>query len=233
MKTNESLGKLEKIKENLKISESDNMDKAQELLDDFFWQLGECNFDKITGGRYSFNFIVGLFSLSVQGVEIGRIIDEIKHLEDPVNNNSYTKPATQFSHLPLKGLWHKHFLPGDVSSIAKNILSGLNAKGGLRKVIENVCMESGEKTFSKDLVRKLVNEVTEVPFSERGDQGLITGEWIIYHQYEGKNYYLAIATHDGGMDESGNSGDQVIAKNIQVFSKIEFPQLKGTLDIFS
>lgn len=229
----ELTGKLAKCKNNLKVSDSDDMVKAQELFDNFFLHLSMSDFDLITEERYSLNFVVGLFNLYAQGIEIGRILEELKHLEDPENNSSTTKPATQFSHLPLKGLWHKHFLPGDISSISTNILNGLNAKGGLKKVIDDVCLGSGEEVFTKELLQTLVEEVSEVPFKERSEQGLITGEWIVYHQFEGKNYYLAIATHNGGIDENGNTGDAILANNIKLMSKAEFPKFKNSLAIFS
>ncbi|MGQ9372697.1 hypothetical protein ACUM6W_02430 [Acinetobacter tandoii] len=229
----EIAGRLEKIKNNLKVSESEDILKAQEFLNTFFWQLSMSDFDVITGERYSCNFIVGLFNLYVQGIEIGHIVEELKHLEDPKNNISRTKPATQFKKLPLKGLWHKHFLPGDISSISTNILNAINAKGGLKKVINDVCLESGKGVSTEELVQTLVEEVVEIPFAERSEQGLITGEWIVYHQFDGKNYYLAIATHKGGIDENGNTGDEVLAKTIKSFSNVEFPKFKDSLEIFS
>ncbi|ODL95728.1 hypothetical protein [Acinetobacter pittii] len=233
MDTNKTNTKLAKVKAGINITGSDNMELAQKKFDEFFLTLSMLNFDEITQGRYSVNFIIGLLNMFMHDIDIIRIINEIRHLEDPQNIDSYTKGATQFSHLPLKGLWHKHYLPGDIGSICQNIINGLNSKGGLKKVISTTCEDSGEEFFTPDLLSKLVNEVTEVPFSERSDQKMITGEWIIYHVHENKNYYLAVECHSKGSDENDLNTDQKIAEKIRLISKLEFPQFSGSLEIFN
>ncbi|MFN5592396.1 MAG: hypothetical protein ACK482_02905, partial [Aphanizomenon sp.] len=41
------------------------------------------------------------------------ILQEIEILEGKTSNSSSTKSPTQYKHLPLKSLWHKHFFLPD------------------------------------------------------------------------------------------------------------------------
>lgn len=218
--------KLLNFKKQVKVPQCEETEELQRRVDLFFYYLNSLNFEEITEGLYSANFIAGLLNLFMSEQEIGVVVDEIKHLQMPNKYRSRTKPPTKFKHSPLKGLWHKHYFPGDIRSIAMNIISGLNAKGGLRKVIGQVCSSSGENVFTPQLINKLAHEVTEVPFSERAEQEKITGEWIIFHEFEGKNYFLAISNHTTQIE------DEKLAEMISTFSKVEFPELKNSLEIF-
>ncbi len=63
------------------------------------------------------------------GVEPAEIVEAIKELEIDGNHN-LIKPATQFRHLPLKGLWHKHYF--SARFMAQN-LQLHHGKMGLKK----------------------------------------------------------------------------------------------------
>jgi hypothetical protein len=49
----------------------------------------------------------------------------------------------------------------------------------------------------------------------------LTGEWIVFVEHEGQNYYICLATHNGGDDE--------ILGYIRNICHLEFPFLKAKL----
>ncbi|WP_407506722.1 hypothetical protein [Acinetobacter baumannii] len=61
-------------------------------------------------------------------------------------------------------------------------------------------------------------------YLDRIENGKLTGEWIIYHVHNQKNYYLNIAKH--------NDGDAVLAEEIREIALFEFPQFRGEIPLF-
>jgi hypothetical protein len=82
------------------------------------------NFARIIGletaapDRYSMLLILGLF---VGAVNPAKVVHEIQALEGKGGRPSQLKSPTQLERPPLKGLWHKHYSPGDIKSTEINI----------------------------------------------------------------------------------------------------------------
>lgn len=52
----------------------------------------------------------------------------------------------------------------------------------------------------------------------------LTGEWIIYGEHYGINYYLSLGAH--------TEGDNVLRKQIETFCRQEFPFIAQQLESF-
>lgn len=188
------------------------------------------SFAKIIGleracpGRYSLILVLGLFGgykSGHQGPE--KIIHEIEALEGAAKP-SILKAPIQFEHPPLKGLWHKHYLQDGLSSMATNIQKGLN-KFGMPLMSEWVreAKESGEeRLFSAEHVAPLVNDIVSGNLQRLASEQAVTGEWLIYAQHQGKNYYLCLGTHDKQSHEN-------LRRQIDAVCCLEFPFLTAFL----
>lgn len=124
-----------------------------------------------------------------------KIVAEIQALEG-VGRLVGTKPASQFEHLPLKGLWKKHYLLGGIASIAKNIELGFGPeRWRLNEIIKRNHNPTTARLPPKEFARNIANEVVDL-YADRSTRQALTGEWIVFAQYQGKNYYLCLATHE-------------------------------------
>ncbi len=132
----------------------------------------------------------------VFGIDPVEILDAVKEVEaGEVTLRS--KRATQFTHEPLKGLWHKHYFAARF--MAHNILLGLG-KNGLRKIITAELDATKSPVVTEEMLRAVAERVTRGTLETRHEAGKITGEWIVFARHEGKNYYLCLATHGTGDD---------------------------------
>jgi hypothetical protein len=150
-----------------------------------------------------------------------KIIAEVRGLEGagrPVG----TKPAEQFKHLPLKGLWKKHYLLGGIGSVAANttIAFGRN-KRDLHRVIEENYNPDTAHLSPLEISRNIANAALSL-YANRSRAQRLTGEWIIYAQCGGRNYYLCLASHQ--------EGDAEIFERIKNGCMAEFPFLRFQLD---
>ncbi len=147
-----------------------------------------------------------------------KVITEIEALEHSTKT-SHTKPPLQFKYAPLKGLWHKHFLADGLSTFARNLKNGLY-KDGLPLFEDRVreAQEAGEERYvTTDDINAIVNDAVHGNWMRRSSAGELTGDWIIYAQHRGENYYLSLGTHD--------SGDQNLRDQIDALCCKEFPFL--------
>ena len=168
-------------------------------------------------GRYSWLFVLNmLFCARLYGINPFQIVDEIRALED-LAKVTRTKPATQFTRLPLKGLWHKHFFCARF--LVHNITNHFSG-GKLDKLVNEVLDPSKSPVLTEGMIRELSHRVTVEAFEKRAGEGNLTGEWIVFAKHEGKNYYLCLATH--------GTGDQSIYNSIQVACWPQFPFLSST-----
>ncbi|MEJ3602599.1 hypothetical protein WFH67_18900 [Vibrio vulnificus] len=143
-------------------------------------------------GRYSWYFIFQIMMYQQQfGIEPAEIVEAIKELELDCEDN-LIKPATQFRHLPLKGLWHKHYF--SARFMAKN-LQLHHGKDGIKKILDKYWSEG--EPLTDNILRTVAEEFTFKAFEDRADCGKLTGEWIVFAKLEDKNYYLALGEHDG------------------------------------
>jgi hypothetical protein len=178
------------------------------------------NYDGILNGRCSSQILLDLFfGTESFGVRPLTVIGEIKSLEKL--KISQTKRATQFRGSHLCGLWHKHYMNGDVASLAQNVQKALN-EYGIPFVEEKIreAQAAGEERFvTKEDVPKIANDVLRNNLARRRSEGKMTGEWIVYAQHENQNFYLCLAKH--------NDGDEKIRERIERICVREFPFLKN------
>lgn len=162
------------------------------------------NFAKVIGlesvapGRYSMLLVLALFGGFKSGhLNPAKVIHEIRSLEG-IGKPSQLKPPIQNKYPPLKGLWHKHYLEDGLSALAINVKKGIDKYGmPLFEQRTREAQEAGEERYvSKDDVNALVDDVVQGNLSRLASAGALTGEWIVYAQYEGANYYLCLGTHD-------------------------------------
>jgi hypothetical protein len=153
--------------------------------------------DDIAPRRHS-----ALFALSIFGeFKVGRLNpfrlgQEIKALESGEANG--LKPPIQSRHLPLKGLWHKHYMQPSLRSAALNVQHGLKEFGipfFQQKIREAEAAEE-LRFVSPEHVKPIVTDLVEGNWKRLQAADKITGEWIVFAKYNGENYYLALATHD-------------------------------------
>lgn len=180
--------------------------------------------NRIAPGRFSTCLSVQLFCQSVfdPKLSVSHVIAEIKALEC-TDRKSATKPAAVFNRLPLKGLWHKHYIQNGISSMAMNLRHAMN-KFGLPEFEQKVkALEtSGEDRYLEASdIDEIVYEAVLGNYERRCEASQMTGEWVVYAIHEGQNYYLCLGTH--------NSGDDALRRQIDMICVPEFPFLKEIL----
>lgn len=170
-------------------------------------------FDNLIPNRYSEVLIVDLMiNLDLNGIDPRYIIDEIKRLET-LENDGYTKEATQFKHPPLHPLWHQHYF--SVQYLVPNIQNEI--KKNFKAIWDKSMGPEGsviEKEHIDDLVHNMVNGSIET----RSDEKRITGEWLVFSKQATGNIYLCMATH--------TTGDQNIYDKIAYCCERQFPLLE-------
>lgn len=63
----------------------------------------------------------------------------------------------------------------------------------------------------------MAHAVTHGALEERENQGKLTGEWIAFAKHQGRNYYVTLAPH--------TTGDQQTFDEIKSMAYAEFPFL--------
>ena len=171
--------------------------------------------DSIAPGRYSklFAFKLWLYA-HIEGIEIPFILEELKALEGLPDKTIATKPATLFTRLPLKGLWHKHFF--SARFVGHNIATHMLGKR-LEEAVRSIFDPARSPTVTREMVEELAHAVSHGALEERESQGRLTGEWIVFAQHQGQNYYLTLATH--------TTEDQKTFDEIVSMAYAEFPFL--------
>ncbi|MFA5685018.1 MAG: hypothetical protein WCZ65_06230 [Lysobacteraceae bacterium] len=181
-------------------------------------ELGEyaglVGLDKAAPGRYSWLFVMQLYlHAEVNGIDPSMIVGELKALEGGTSPAG-TKPATEFTREPLKGLWHKHFFS---AHFVGHNLANHHAGGRLGKLVEQVMDPKKYPVITAELINKLTHEIVTGAFEKREAQDKLTGEWIVFAKHGGQNYYLCLATHE--------TGDQAIYDQIESACFRQFPAL--------
>ena len=181
-------------------------------------ELGEyanmVGLDQATPGHYSWLFVMQLYlHAEGNGIDPAMIVAELKALEGGTQSVG-TKPATEFTKQPLKGLWHKHFFSAHF--VCHN-LANHHAGGRLGKLVEQVMDPKQYPVVTAELIDKLTHEIVTSAFEKREAQDKLTGEWIVFAKHGGHNYYLCLAMHD--------TGDQIIYDQIKSVCFCQFPFL--------
>lgn len=200
---------------------SDNGEDMTAEIDNFVSCIG---LEHAVPGRYSALLALGLFGGFKSGLlNPAKVVHEINALEG-IGNPSQLKPPIQNKHPPMKGLWHKHYLEDGRGAIAANVRKGLTKYGlPLFKQRIREAQDAGEERYvSMEDVKSLVDDAVHGNLTRLATAEALTGEWIVFAQHEGKNYYLCLGTHDRSQHE--NLRNQIDALCCQ-----EFPFLSTLL----
>lgn len=148
-----------------------------------------------------------------------QMLDEIKFLEG-IKKLSSTKKAEVFRKHPLKGLMKKHFT--DASFIIKNLGAHFGYEYGGNKRLEamvNEAFTQNKSGFVDDaFIDFIAYNSTILAFEDRASRKKLSGEWIVFQEYQSKNYYLTLAAHD--------EGDENIFKRVQIVYNFDFQFLR-------
>jgi hypothetical protein len=155
--------------------------------------------DRSYADRVSLSFA---FQLSQARTTLGEdhfILDIIDGLEN-VQQRSTLRAEAQFRHPPLHPFWHVHW--SAPRHIPRNIgihwnLTGKGKRDPLTPMLQQVAKKHGHDParWPGIITYRLAIEGHRA----RAERGL-TGDWIIFGKHEGRNYYLALATHEEGED---------------------------------
>jgi hypothetical protein len=129
---------------------------------------------------------------------------------------SKTKAEEQFKHPPLHPFWHKHF--SAPRHLVRNIGIRWNIAGKRQRDLLAMIREV-QVAYGNDPDRWqgiLVQRFVLGGYRDRADRGF-TGDWIIFAKYEGRNYYLDLATH--------SEDDAELYEKLRQGSATEFPFL--------
>jgi len=179
----------------------------------------------VAPGRYSILLLLQLFGgFAARTQNPAKVIYEIRALEG-LGGQSQTKPPTQFEKLPLRGLWHKHYMADGLSPMARNLLNGIRKDGlpWLEQTVREAEEAGEERFFTAEDVPKMAHDAVQGNWMRRAEAEELTGEWIIYAQHEGSNYYLCLGEH--------KSGDENLRAQIEALCFYEFPFLPTLLSI--
>lgn len=194
--------------------------KLEDILD-FGRSIG---IDSAAPSRYSTLLLVQLYFNTIQSgtMNPAKVIHEINALEG-VGRPSGTKPPQSFKKQPLKGLCYKHYLTNGINTMIRNLQIGLKNSGlpWLEERVREVEAAQEEKYLSAKDIGAIVNDAVHGNWIRRAEANELTGEWLIYAQHEGKNYYLCLGKH--------SSGDENIRKQIDDICCLEFPFLERLL----
>lgn len=128
-----------------------------------------------------------------------------------------TKPATPFTRLPLKGLWHKHWFTARF--LPANLLAVAACKGSMDWIWE---VANEGDVLTPALMNQIAHRMTVQAYKNRHAAKKITGEWIIYLPRSGLNYYLCLGTH--------LTGDAQLSDKIRTLCVLDFPDTNRWID---
>lgn len=166
------------------------------------------------------------FGSEIHAYHFQTILDVIESIEKGLPGN-----IRPFKGSLLGRLKHAHH--NSSTFISQNLCNHWRSKVGNRDEIQyqNEILEQIYNKISREFSPELANKrtlsillmqlLTESKFRKQRKQ---TGEWIVFAQKEGINYYLSLATHK----EAEEFTDEVIYNRL-IPCLSEFPELKGIL----
>lgn len=231
-----------KLLKSIQLGTKGNADSDRDFRDAFAsvqnLLLMRYKWDERLVGRFSVNLIIGLIDRVLNNKNIGRVVEEILYLEGCVDRKTVTKAESEFNYGLLKGLYHKHYNTAGPESFYFNLVKPLETESGKRRFNE-ACKSTQRQSVRNNwddykAAKYLIDCVFVKQLKNLESQKKVTGEWIVYHKHNGKNYYLAIAEHiNNDVDENyKNEKYEILAKQIQAFCELEFPEFSGSLPIF-
>lgn len=187
---------------------------GSEILNEYVEYYG---IDNIIPGRYSWLLIFNLMALELMnGIDPSSVIDEIKYLEG-IGPTQQTKPESEFKGTQLRGLWHKHFFPENLKTMAHNIDNHHDGRK-LNQLAKKIFDPQKSPVVTKEMINEFAHRLVFDSLEDRAFNNKLTGEWIIFAKHQGQNYYLCLANHE--------SGDDNIINNIKTACLPQFTFLK-------
>lgn len=129
------------------------------------------------------------------------VLHEIMHLEGL--GSTQTKPASPFTkNGALQNFMHKHFFVPSYDHLAVNAMLTWKMDNARSKKFEQMAMMVQKKSprldsdedkyaFSCEVAKQFMLAIESRRKNEEA-----TGDWLIYTNHQGQNYYLCIARHD-------------------------------------
>jgi len=74
--------------------------------------------------------------------------------------------------------------------------------------------------MTEDDAKLIAHDVVHGNYMRRSDANQLTGEWIIYAQHEGQNYYLCLGEHNSGDDHIRAKIDSVCVPEYSFLSQL-------------
>ncbi|CAO3459617.1 hypothetical protein [Azospirillum argentinense] len=178
---------------------------------------------RVAGGRCSTLFLLQIYAetfLPQSFSNAFKVVAEIAHLEG-VGRSSHTKAAAAFERPPLLGLKKKHYLVGGKASVARNIMLASGKKNReFRRIAERNYINETIHLSPANIAKNIANDIVKL-YLNRSRKRSLTGNWIIFAEQNGQNYYLCLAAHD--------DGDDLIAEKIKTACSEEFPFLRSIM----
>jgi hypothetical protein len=91
----------------------------------------------------------------------------------------------------------------------------------LRKQVEEATASGEDKNLTEADIASIVHDAVQGNLERLANDRALTGEWLVFAQHEGQNYYLCVGRHRGGDDFLRSQIDTVCAH--------EFPFLRDIL----
>ncbi len=180
--------------------------------------------ERAAPGRYSILLVLGLFGELKSGhLNPAKVVREIEFLEG-IGRPIQLKPPSPFNYPPLKGLSHKHYLEDGFAGMAINLRKGIRKYGlPLFKQRMHEAKEVGEERYvTVDDCNSLANDAVQGNWIRLASAEELTGEWIVYVEHDGVNYYLCLGMHDKNRHDD-------LRKQIDTVCCHEFPFLTALL----
>jgi hypothetical protein len=153
------------------------------------------------------------FGDKVEFYNSSEILDIIESIElGKINGEPFNR------HEELKDYLHAHH--SSYSSLGYSIVRNIKEFWFKRKKIKNELKDEFQQILSKydqNNIAAIMNTMHTKAIGEKSKNGELKGEWLIYRQYNGCNYYLCLATH--------KEGDPNIYKHKIIPCITEFPEL--------
>ncbi|HDR9102529.1 TPA: hypothetical protein QDB15_005676 [Burkholderia vietnamiensis] len=208
----------------LTATDQDGNDKANEIRS-FAEHL---DLDGRVPGRYSLLLFFDLYLLMKSGRgNPFTVLEEIDALEGR-GRPSQHKPPIQNKHQPLKNLWHKHYQQSDLASMALNVKRALSKYGipFVQHKIDEAAAAGEERYIAIEHVNDIANDAISGNLGRLRQEQALTGEWLMFAEYQGQRFYLCLATHHKNTHEH-------IREQIDRVCAVEFPFLTTILEPWS
>lgn len=166
------------------------------------WASDSVAFYGIDLSRTSTILLAQAHSLSINRVfSTFDLTAPIKALEG-LRSSCTTGPEDQFKHAPLTGLYKKHFTsPRFIPTNLRNFLASKEGARHLNEVWYKAAQVSGTQEIDETFIKYLTHNTVFPPIETKSSSKRMTGEWVVFHKHEDKNYYLTFGSHSEANDE--------------------------------